>query len=905
MSRHVNSISNRLSLRPPQRQSLEALHRVMETAEPHKNVDTQKALEIIQSEYPTVTDFERSFPSLCFALATGVGKTRLMGAFITYLHLEHGIRNFFILAPRTTVYTKLVTDFTPNTPKYVFQGISEFAVKSPTLVTGDNFEQKPQVMSLFETDDVVINIFNIAKFNARSKELRKAWRLSEFLGQSYFDYLASLDDLVLIMDEAHSYRAETSMQSIEDLKPLLGLELTATPQIETGKNAGRFKNIIVDYPLAHAMRDGFVKEPAVATRANFSAAGMDNTALEMMKLEDGVRLHESTKTDLSVYATNHRVPPVKPFMLVIAQDTDHANAIVSLIESEKFFDGYYKGRVIQVHSGQSGAEKDENVERLLAVERPDEPTEIVVHVNMLKEGWDVTNLYTIVPLRAANSRTLVEQSIGRGLRLPYGKRTGVAPVDRLTIVAHDHFQQIVDEAKKGGYTFNVVHIGEDISGMPKKTFTIAPVLETILGVDQPLSTSPADSSSGMATSPLGNTAALPRYSAPEERQIARAALEAIRDITQTPNAVRSEEDLNTEDIQQKIVEAVAEKLKTTQLEMYPTVIPDTQANIIKEVTNTWITHTIAIPHVQVDFKGPVKWGFHKFDLDMSSLNLKPVSREIVVQNLVDQSRQVIGSKERGLHESRLEDYVVRGLIDFDDICYDDHADLLYHLAEQVVTHFTKQFSKEDEVRNILLHYQQQISSSIHSQMQHNAYEEDVEYEVIVSRGYSQVNAQAFAMDAAEKIRHFDTPIDNKSDIRKMIFGGFEKCLYPQQKFDSDPERRFAAILEKDPTVLKWFKPGKNVFKIAYAPNHDYEPDFVVETSTEKLMCEPKRADQLKDETVIAKANAAAKWCTHASDHEQKHNGKPWRYLLIPHDVIGDNATVEGLIGKYTHTTGDK
>jgi type III restriction enzyme len=67
---------------------------------------------------------------------------------------------------------------------------------------------------------------------------------------------------------------------------------------------------------------------------------------------------------------------------------------------------------------------------------------------MLKEGWDVTNLYTIVPLRAANARTLIEQSIGRGLRLPYGKRTGVNTVDRLNIIAHDKFQEIVDEAKR-------------------------------------------------------------------------------------------------------------------------------------------------------------------------------------------------------------------------------------------------------------------------------------------------------------------------------------------------------------------------------------------------------------------------------------------------------------------------
>ena len=90
------------------------------------------------------------------------------------------------------------------------------------------------------------------------------------------------------------------------------------------------------------------------------------------------------------------------------------------------------------------------MQQLLSVEDPDNPTEIVIHVNMLKEGWDVTNLYTIVPLRAANSRTLVEQSIGRGLRLPYGKRTGVAAVDRLTIVSHDRFQEIIDEANKPG-----------------------------------------------------------------------------------------------------------------------------------------------------------------------------------------------------------------------------------------------------------------------------------------------------------------------------------------------------------------------------------------------------------------------------------------------------------------------
>ena len=150
MNRHVNAISGRLSLRPPQRQSLEILDRITEIVPPRKSTAVSEALELIQSEFPSVTDFERDFPSLCFALATGVGKTRLMGAFVTYLHLAHGINNFFILAPNLTIYNKLIADFTPNTPKYVFKGIAEFVVNGPAIITGDNYDQRdPASGSLF------------------------------------------------------------------------------------------------------------------------------------------------------------------------------------------------------------------------------------------------------------------------------------------------------------------------------------------------------------------------------------------------------------------------------------------------------------------------------------------------------------------------------------------------------------------------------------------------------------------------------------------------------------------------------------------------------------------------------------------------------------------------------------
>ena len=137
---HINAISNRMSLRPPQRDSLEILARVCEIVSLAKDTDPRVALEAIKSEFPTVEDFERDFPSLCFALATGVGKTRLMGAFIAYLQQAEGIRNFFVLAPNLTIYNKLITDFTPNTSKYVFRGIAEFAVNPPLVITGDTYE---------------------------------------------------------------------------------------------------------------------------------------------------------------------------------------------------------------------------------------------------------------------------------------------------------------------------------------------------------------------------------------------------------------------------------------------------------------------------------------------------------------------------------------------------------------------------------------------------------------------------------------------------------------------------------------------------------------------------------------------------------------------------------------------
>ena len=379
----VSRISNRLSLRKPQRASLEILQKICDIATFEKDADTAERLKIIQSEFAGVTSFDRDFPSLCFSLATGVGKTRLMGAFISYLHLSEGIQDFVVLAPNLTIYNKLMADFTPNTAKYVFKGISEFAQNPPVLINGDNYESGVGVRDdRWFQDAIHINIFNISKIIGSNTDARKIRRLSECIGESYFDYLSGLDDLVILMDESHRYRAAAGMQAINELKPILGLELTATPQVEKGKKTDAFKNVIYNYPIANALEDGYIKEPAVATRENFDISNYSKEGLEEVKLKDGIIIHENTKVELEVYARENDKPIVKPFMLVVAEDTTHANDLQTRMESDEFFEGRYKGKVITVHSNTKGEEKDEVVEKLLNVEHRENPVEVVIHVNM-------------------------------------------------------------------------------------------------------------------------------------------------------------------------------------------------------------------------------------------------------------------------------------------------------------------------------------------------------------------------------------------------------------------------------------------------------------------------------------------------------------------------------------------
>lgn len=887
MNRFVKQISSRLSLRDPQRESLEILAEVVDNISLEKNTSTeqvQRKLNIIKNLFPSVEDFEREFPSICFALATGVGKTRLMGAFISYLYMAKGIKNYFILAPNLTIYEKLIQDFTPNTKKYVFKGISQFATKEPLIITGENYEES--AMWLLDPDTVKINIFNISKINTevRGGNSPRIKRLSEYLGESYFDYLSSLPDLVLLMDESHRYRASAGVKAINELNPVLGLELTATPQIEKGQRTIPFKNIIYSFPLYMAMEKGYVKEPTVATRENFDASNYSEDELEQLKISDGILVHEETKVELEVYARENNLPVVKPFILIVAQDTDHAEKLLNLIKSDDFFEGKYKDKVITVHSKQSGEEKDETIQELLALEDPNSNTEIVIHVNKLKEGWDVTNLYTIIPLRAANSKTLVEQSIGRGLRLPYGKRTGVKAVDRLTIIAHDRFQEIIDEANNPNSVIRKgVYIGKDVAKSKKKVVSVeSNVKQSII---QKIA---------------GDDINKDDENAKQRMEIKRNIVQTTFKTIQNLNHIQTNKHLTKPEIKQQIIKEIKTSYPTSQMEL----VFEDETNIVEEIVETVteyiVEKTIDIPKIILQPKSEISWDFEDFDLDVSNINLQPVTQDILLQELRTRQRDTLHFKVEVNEDEPLENYIISRLIDFDDISYEEHADLLYKLVNQLIDHLRSYLKDDKDVRNVLLYNQQLLAKKIHAQMLDHYVESRVEYDVHVRSDFEVLKTNTYSVDIDEEVRDFRIPVENPSSIKGMSFGGFSRCLYPIQKFDAENERRFAVICEQDPKVKVWFKPALNQLKIYYNQKQSYNPDFIVETEDKKYLVELKAANKIdSDKEVEAKKQAAIEWCKYATKHEMQNGGKEWIYLLIPHNDVNENMTIAGLEARYS------
>lgn len=879
----VDYISGCMSLRKPQKRSLKILADILDEVELAKDIDLDKALRDVHDMYPTCSNFERDFMSLTFALATGVGKTRLMGAFITYLYTQKGIKNFFVVAPNLTIYEKLKQDLgNPSSEKYVFRGIGCFKSMLPNLITGENYREKGMMGGF---SDVTINIFNISKFN---RELGKIRNLSEYLGTSYFNYLASREDMVVLMDESHHYRADKGLAAINELKPVLGLELTATPQVEQGTKTVKFKNVVYEYPLSAAIKDGFTKTPYAMTRRDIADYNFTQDEIDKMMLSDGISNHERVKERLKDYAINNGVEPVKPFVLVVCKDTKHAEQVKAHISSSDFFDGKYADKTIILHSNQRGAEKDENVQLLLDVEKFTNPIEIVIHVNILKEGWDVNNLYTIIPLRTAASQTLREQTIGRGLRLPYGQRTDNRDVDALVITAHDKFEKIIAEANKPDSLLKAGNIifAEDIE--KSESVVVKPAYQE--AVQQSLFD-------------LGHFVAENETLSSDERQVlVKAAEQASKKLIDNYRVVGRENlpKVITNSIVEEVVggEDIAEivKRRTDFSDIMRRFLGeeiDKQREIIE-------SGTMSIPQIKITRDNKAVYYFEHFTLDTTDFVYFPIPNDILLKNLVE-SGDVEVVKGKGLDFNALNPMktIVEEISKRPEVDYDACCDLLYDLITTLFDAFAKKFTS-DEIKNIVMCNKHSIADKIYDQMKKHFKCSEPNIVEEISGVSMYIYEPSYMRKIGEEPISVYTTIPD-GDVPKCLFNGFKKALHPIYKFDSAPEKRFAIVCEQSKEVIKWLRPAAKQFNLFYGNGQRYEPDFVVETSDTMYLVEIKGEDKLNDENNLLKKQRAVRYCQVASVYASGHGLKQWKHLYIPSQQVQINSSFTMLAQRFDVT----
>ena len=865
-------ISGVMSLRKPQEQSLKILEEIVNSVSLRKGMNLKAALGAVHAMYPICSDFERDFMSLTFALATGVGKTRLMGAFIAYLYTKHGIKNFFVVAPNTTIYEKLKRDLNDtNSPKYVFKGLGCFSTP-PQIITADEYKEK--TISLYESD-IRVFIYNIDKFNKESANMK---RLNEMIGDSFYDYLSNLPDLVLIMDESHHYRAEKGAQALNDLKPLLGLELTATPLVTKGSKQVPFKNVVFEYPLSKAIEDGYTRTPFAVTRSDIDFYNFGDEQLDKLMLLDGISCHEKAKRQLELYAVNNSTPEqpvrkVKPFMLVVCKDTTHATWVKSYICSEEFREGAYRDKTIVVHSKQKGAESDFNTRLLLDVEKPDNPVEIVIHVNMLKEGWDVNNLYTIVPLRTAASKILREQMVGRGLRLPYGERTGDKDIDAVMLTAHDKFADIIAEAQKGDSIFKAGNVIKAEEIVPEQvTYTQLTIeveadkaLETAYQQTGIQKTDTADALLQKATELITEAVTAHIQTSPEHTVTPAQAQQIVAEVSEKVSEDRDLGDVFRENempIAAWMLHQTTETHRAAQAKFIP------------------------IPRIKVTDAGVEEYVFVDFDLDMSEFTHAPIKNELLIQNLEDmQDRRRIKGDAIDFEGYNPKKVILEQLRAKPEIDYEKCSDLLFKLITQLCDHYVVRYGING-MQNIVMMHKRDIGNKIYKQMMQHFYCENgfLQEEVVGTRNYNLQQSYHYKVE----VGLFD---DFTEDIRSVLFTGIKRGVFSTAKFDSkEGELTLARVLETDADVQNWLRPHPKEFNITYNHGRNYEPDFVVETESTIYLVEVKGEDKLKDPDVIAKKKRGIQYCEVASRWGKANGYKEWRYLFIPSKQVMPNSS---------------
>jgi type III restriction enzyme len=417
-------------------------------------------------------------------MATGAGKTKVMSLLIAwaYFHKKYEkdsclSKNFLLITPNIIVFERIKNDFNglriffsdPVLPNNGYQGQNWQDDFQITLHLQDELKTISDTGNIFLT-----NIHRVFEGNIKEASLEDEDRTAYFLGHrpvtktndSTLDLgmiVRDIDELIILNDEAHHIHDENMawFKSILDIDnklkqkgPGLALQLdfTATPK----KNDGSiFVQTITDYPLVEAIHQRIVKNPVLPDAASRGKLKENQSVLFSERYRDYINLgiEEWRKTQKELEPMGK-----KTILFIMTDDTKNCDEVAEYIKSN-FAD--LKDVILTIHTNKSGeisesitSKSKEELDLLRKqaneIDSWESPFKVIISVMMLKEGWDVNNVTTIVGLRpyAADSKILPEQTLGRGLRRMFFGRDDVE--EYVSVIGTPAFMDFVESIKGEG-----------------------------------------------------------------------------------------------------------------------------------------------------------------------------------------------------------------------------------------------------------------------------------------------------------------------------------------------------------------------------------------------------------------------------------------------------------------------
>jgi type III restriction enzyme len=437
--------------------------------------------------------FAENWRRFVVKMATGSGKTKILALSLvwSYFHKMYesnsGLaRNFLVIAPNIIVLDRIRKDFDglkvfyedPMVPDNGFMGRDWQEDFQLDLHIQDNVNVTSHTGNIFLT-----NIHRVYESNSNTASFDDDDTTEYFLGNrptgktneskvDLAEIVRDIDELVVLNDEAHHIHDERLawFKSIEDLhnrllqkggELSLQIDVTATPK---DRNGNIFVQTICDYPLVEAIYQNVVKHPVLPDEASRAKLQERQSSKFTEKYADYIDLgYREWKEVYDEQIKNGK----KAVLFVMTDDTKNADDVATYLEATY---SELKGRTLTIHTNNSGdisestTGKNKDALELLRkesneIDNPENKYVAIVSVLMLKEGWDVRNVTTVVGLRSFSSKAkiLPEQTLGRGLRRMY--RREEVESEYVSVIGTEAFIQFVEEIKSQGVELEHVKMG--------------------------------------------------------------------------------------------------------------------------------------------------------------------------------------------------------------------------------------------------------------------------------------------------------------------------------------------------------------------------------------------------------------------------------------------------------------